>query len=142
MSTKEQMLKAKKLIESQRYKEARAILLTVDHPLADKWLHKLNRYIIPPAPPKMWTTAPSSISQPKDYNVTALIILLLYLLFYLPGLIANIIYWSQARQEAKRIGKNPDGMGCLTALLVVLGALPLLGFCFVLMTSVIFVSGS
>jgi predicted negative regulator of RcsB-dependent stress response len=44
MTTKERMMKAKQLIEAQRYDEAKAILMTVDHPTADKWLEKLNKY--------------------------------------------------------------------------------------------------
>ena len=39
--TKQQMVKAKKLIQAKRYEDARAILITIDHPMAEKWLSKL-----------------------------------------------------------------------------------------------------
>ena len=42
MSVKEQMTEARDLIKAKRYDEARAILETVDHPLAEQWLDKIN----------------------------------------------------------------------------------------------------
>ena len=46
--TKQQMVKAKKLIQAKQYEDARAILITIDHPIAEKWLSKLPA----PAPEK------------------------------------------------------------------------------------------
>lgn len=47
---------AKELIEQKKYDEARAILKTIDHPTATKWLDKLDRIALPtklqPAAPK------------------------------------------------------------------------------------------
>ena len=40
--SRDQMLRAKELIQSKQYSEARAILETVDHPTAKQWLDKLN----------------------------------------------------------------------------------------------------
>jgi|GEM_PF-2140719 len=41
-NTKRQMQQAKALIQQKRYDDARAILITVDHPKADVWLQRLN----------------------------------------------------------------------------------------------------
>jgi hypothetical protein len=54
MDTKGQMLVAKNLIQQKRYEEARAVLKTIQHPTAQKWLVTLDR-ISPEkktAPPK------------------------------------------------------------------------------------------
>ncbi|GEM_PF-3756843 len=58
MTTKEQLSKAKKLIQNKRYDEARQILQSIDHPIAEKWLAKLDN--ISPSSP----TTPSQ-SLPK-----------------------------------------------------------------------------
>lgn len=42
MSVKEQMLKAKALIQAKRYEEARKLLRQIDHPTAREWLAKLD----------------------------------------------------------------------------------------------------
>ena len=42
-NTKEKMKRAKTYIQSGEYEKAKRILVTVDHPTADKWLDKLNR---------------------------------------------------------------------------------------------------
>ena len=38
----EQLARANELIQQKRYSDARAILQTVDHPMATEWLHKLD----------------------------------------------------------------------------------------------------
>lgn len=42
MSEEQQLRTVKKMINAGMYDEARAALLTIDHPLADKWLKKLD----------------------------------------------------------------------------------------------------
>lgn len=42
-TTRQKMLKAKALIKRHEFGKARAILKTVDHPIADKWLAKLDQ---------------------------------------------------------------------------------------------------
>lgn len=42
MSAETELAKAKKLIQAKRYDDAKALLITIDHPTADKWLAKLN----------------------------------------------------------------------------------------------------
>ncbi len=60
----------------------------------------------------------------RDYTTPAIITLLLYWLFWLPGLIVNIVYWLQASKDQQITGQAPQGKGCLLALLIVFGALP------------------
>lgn len=45
---------------------------------------------------------------------------------WLPGLVANIIYYLQASEDEKLTGHPPRGKGCLLALLIVWIAAPLL----------------
>lgn len=60
----------------------------------------------------------------RSYTTPAIITLVLYFVFWLPGLIANIVYWNDARKTEQLIGRAPEGKGCLTALLVVFIILP------------------
>lgn len=46
---------------------------------------------------------------------------MLYFVLYIPGLIANIVWWSQANNTKNITGRSPQGMGCLTAMLIVNG---------------------
>ena len=39
---REKLVRARELIEQQRYAEARTILLSIDHPVAQKWLDRLD----------------------------------------------------------------------------------------------------
>lgn len=47
--TVQQLAEAKVLIQAKRYEEARALLLTIDDPTADRWLERLKEYV-PSAP--------------------------------------------------------------------------------------------
>lgn len=42
MNTREQLEKARALIQAKRYNEARRLLVQIDHPTADKWLTRLD----------------------------------------------------------------------------------------------------
>ena len=68
MSEEQQLRTVKKMINAGMYDEARAALLTIDHPLAEKWLQKLDQ-ISPPT----YKTAARKRSRPqpkpKDKNV-------------------------------------------------------------------------
>jgi hypothetical protein len=44
MTDRENLLKARSLIQARRYSEARAVLREIDHPTAWEWLAKLDRY--------------------------------------------------------------------------------------------------
>jgi hypothetical protein len=54
MTAKQKMTQARDLIRARQYGEARAILETVDHPLAREWLSKLDR-IAPLQQTSSWT---------------------------------------------------------------------------------------
>lgn len=49
MSVKQELQTVKKMIDAGMYEEARSILTTIDHPVAKKWLAKINQ-ISPPRP--------------------------------------------------------------------------------------------
>jgi hypothetical protein len=40
---KKQLAQAKKMIQAKKYEDARAILITIDHAIADKWLERLPK---------------------------------------------------------------------------------------------------
>ncbi len=66
-----------------------------------------------------------ALARQKSYVGAAVLTFVLYCVFYLPGLIFNIIYLADAKKTARVAGQSPAGVGCLWALLV-LGLLPLL----------------
>ncbi len=63
----------------------------------------------------------------KSFTTPAIITLVLYFFFWIPGLIANIVYFNEARSIQARTGREPEGKGCLLALLIVFGGLFALG---------------
>lgn len=62
----------------------------------------------------------------RSYLTPAIITLILYFVFWLPGLIVNIVYFVSA-QETKRQsgGRAPEGYGCLLAMLLVWTIIPI-----------------
>lgn len=62
----------------------------------------------------------------RDYTTPAVLTLVLYFVMWLPGLIANIIYFMQASEDEKLTGHPPQGKGCLLSMLIVWVAGPLL----------------
>lgn len=79
-------------------------------------------YAVPAAfvarPP--WPQQPYWIPAPpmRSFRWRAFLALILYFPFFLPGLIANIIWWNQARNLQAATGIAPRGKGCLTVMLV------------------------
>ena len=69
--------------------------------------------LYPAQPPKVISTWNQS------FTGKAVIAFLLYFLFYIPGLIANIMFIAQANRVRKETGRTPSGVGCLWATLVV-----------------------
>lgn len=61
-----------------------------------------------------WLQAPPM----RSFRWQAFFALILYFPFFLPGLIANIIWWNQARNLQAATGIAPRGKGCLTVMLV------------------------
>ncbi len=60
--------------------------------------------------------------QPEtSYTTPAVLILILYWLGWLPGFVANIIFLVLANGTKRRIGRRPDGYGCLIALMFFCG---------------------
>ncbi len=64
----------------------------------------------------------------RSYTTPAIITLALYFLFWIPGVIANIVYLNAARQDKQQSGLDPQGRGCLIALAIVFVGLPLAAF--------------
>lgn len=63
---------------------------------------------------QIWVPAPRQ----RSFRWQAFIAFVLYFPFFLPGLIANIIWWNQARSLEAATGIAPRGKGCLTVMLV------------------------
>jgi hypothetical protein len=61
--TKQQLQKAKALIEQKRYEDAKAILITIDHPIADKWLDRLSKIGESQAKPVELVKTPKSMGR-------------------------------------------------------------------------------
>ena len=59
----------------------------------------------------------------RDYTTPAVVTLILYFICWLPGIVANIIYYMQARQDEAAVGREPQGKGCLLWLLIVMNGL-------------------
>jgi hypothetical protein len=65
----------------------------------------------------------------RSYVTPAILTMVLYLVLWIPGLIANIIYWQAASRDERTTGHAPEGKGCLLALFVVFTFLPLILVC-------------
>jgi hypothetical protein len=69
------------------------------------------------------------VANMRSFTTPAVITMILYFVFWLPGLIVNLVYLNEARALQRQTGREPDGKGCLVALLVVMGGLGLIGIC-------------
>ncbi len=63
----------------------------------------------------------------QRFTTKAFITFLLYLLLWVPGVIANYHFWKQANKVENLTGVAPPGKGCLTAMLVITVILFVLG---------------
>jgi hypothetical protein len=70
----------------------------------------------------------------RSYTTSAIITLVLYFVCWLPGLIANLVYWNEAKKTEQLIGRAPEGKGCLTTMLVVFIVVPVALFFLFLVT--------
>ena len=68
----------------------------------------------PVAQRQYWIPAPRL----RSFRWQVFFALALYVFFFFPGLIANIIWWNQARNLEAATGIAPRGKGCLTVMLV------------------------
>lgn len=64
----------------------------------------------------------------RSFTTPAIFTLILYLVFWLPGFIANVVYWREANNLQRITGRAPEGKGCLVAMLWLLAAPPLILF--------------
>lgn len=55
----------------------------------------------------------------KSYTTQAVITMLLYFVFWLPGLIANVLFLMDARRMQRIAGQSLSGVGCLWILLAI-----------------------
>ncbi len=86
---------------------------------------------------------PSS-QQPQNVYLTvrvsftskAILTLILYFVLYIPGLIANFVFWNEARRIKERTGDAPEGYGCLASMLI-LQAISVGLFCIIFMIAMI-----
>jgi len=65
-----------------------------------------------------------SLARQKSYIGPAIVTFILTLLFWIPGLIANILYLREARKVQSRAGQKLTGVGCLWALLMLNTIIP------------------
>ncbi|MGI9254438.1 MAG: hypothetical protein ACR2J8_11875 [Thermomicrobiales bacterium] len=75
----------------------------------------------PPPPPQVIVHRYSRADPDKSYTRWAWVTLGLYCLFYIPGLISNIIFWRSSVRYQKETGVQAPGAGCLVLLLWVVG---------------------
>jgi hypothetical protein len=53
----------------------------------------------------------------KSYTGSAILVFFLYWVFWLPGLIANYLFYTEAKKMQKVAGQSLPGMGCLSLML-------------------------
>jgi hypothetical protein len=56
-----------------------------------------------------------SAARLKSYTGSAILVLVLYFVFYVPGLIANFMYYNDAKRMEDIAGERLPGVGCLQA---------------------------
>ena len=55
---------------------------------------------------------------PPSFTGKAVATMVLYWLFYVPGLIANIVFYNEAKAASTRWGRDLPGIGCLATMLI------------------------
>ena len=78
------------------------------------------------APPS-WNRADElqrAMATQRSFVTPAVITLVLYVILWLPGFIANIAYLFEIRNVQRVSGQEPEGKGCLVALFFVCGLVP------------------
>ncbi|MFL5761117.1 MAG: zinc-ribbon domain-containing protein [Thermomicrobiales bacterium] len=82
-------------------------------------------------PPVDYRPQQQTAAAKRSFLTEAIITFVCYLVFWFPGLIINLVYLREANQVERTTGRAPSGKGCLLALLVVFGLLPVLSGCLV-----------
>ena len=65
----------------------------------------------PPPDPRQW------MASMKSYSGAAILVLILYLFLWFPGLIANVLYLEEAKRNQRIAGHDLPGVGCLEIML-------------------------
>lgn len=107
------------------------------HPPSDSPSSTPPRAVVSPRQP--WSERDSSahhreyrhFAAQRSFTTPAVITLVLYLVLWLPGLIANLVYLQEANNVQRITGEEPEGKGCLVAMLVAFILLPI-GACVML----------
>ena len=73
-----------------------------------------------------------ALARQKSYVGPAILTFFLYVFFFIPGLIANLLYFKDARAKARIAGKKPTGYYALVVLLC-WAAFPFIAFAIVLL---------
>jgi len=147
--SKAKLLAAREFIQEKRYGEARTLLETMpDEPTAQKWLAKLAKVATPPrrqrsvipAPPPLPASAYANQSamsnrgytaydldrsnaRMKSYTGAVVIVMVLYCVFFIPGIIANVLYHNEGQRMEALAGEPLPGvraLGILRKLMFVL----------------------
>ena len=58
-----------------------------------------------------------AFARTKSYTGPAIVTMLLYLVAWLPGFVANLLYWDEGRRMERIAGHELPGMGCLRLML-------------------------
>lgn len=123
---------ASDLIKQKRYQEARNVLVNIDHPTAKQWLAKIDSILQDPFagqtsqptyPPQQYQQQAAYPPQynpalQKSYIGASMGLFVFYVLFWLPGIIFNIMYINEANRIKKETGQTPAGTGCLYLMLL------------------------
>ena len=56
-------------------------------------------------------------AQPPSFTSKAVVTLLVYFIFWLPGLIVNILFLNEAKREERCWNQSLSGVGCLSIML-------------------------
>lgn len=81
----------------------------------------------PIAEPGLGTELAVALASQRSFVGPAFMTFFLYWLMWIPGLVMNCVYLSEAGRIRKMTGQSPSGMGCLQFLLWVYVILPLIG---------------
>ncbi|MGE0544176.1 MAG: hypothetical protein AB7R89_28755 [Dehalococcoidia bacterium] len=66
------------------------------------------------------------LARARSFTTPAMLTLLMYIVLWLPGLIANLLYYREAKATEQIAGQSLPGVGCLGWMLILnLGALGL-----------------
>lgn len=63
------------------------------------------------------TESERAAARMKSYTGSAVLVFILYWLFWLPGLIANYMFYNEAKRMERIAGQSLPGVGCLSLLL-------------------------